>query len=350
MIKVRSLPYAIGFSLATASQGISQVIPGPQGPVEFIGLERWAASDLFEAIQATAPDRPFHACAAVMKQDLGFPDAAAFLFVDQQLDGSRKAYTVVVGVEDSSRVKYRELGSDTLVLPLTWRDLQSVAEEDFNTLNAAVYARDLADQPETQRALAEQLGADTEMLDEVWALIDRTDRRADRLLAHQVLARDGSWSARVVATMVLGHFPDYDVSWHGLALSLIDPAGRVGTMAARRLAGLIRAGGERSVQWAGARTTLVALFGGTNPFEFKEILEVLVATDVEPGFGRELVRVSPELLLAHVGAEHDRTREPALAFLRAVSGEDFGRDVEAWKAWISGPTERTGNPKHPWSP
>lgn len=339
MMKTRFLSYAISFCLATASQGAAQVIPGPQGPVEFVGLERWTAPDLFEAIQATAPDRPFHACAAVMESDLGFPDAAAFLFLNNLADGSREAYTVVVGVEDSSRVQYRTPGSDTLVLPEPWQSLQSVAEEDFNTLTSAVYARYLADQPETARALAEQLGADTEILDEVWALVDRTDGSADRRLAHEVLARDASWSARAVATMVLGHFPDNDASWHGLVLSLLDPTGRVNDMATRTLEGLIRAGKANPVQWSEARSTLLALLGGTNPRAFIDMLEVLVATEVESGFGHELARARPELLLAHAGAEHDRTREPALAFLRAVSGEDFGRDVEAWKAWIDGATD-----------
>ena len=90
------------------------------------------------------------------------------------------------------------------------------------------------------------------------------------------------------------------------------------------------------VEWSEARGHLVALFGGTNPFAFREMLEVLVATDVDPQFGQQLTRERPELLLAHVGAEHERTREPAIAFLRTVSGEDFGTDLEAWTAWING--------------
>lgn len=90
------------------------------------------------------------------------------------------------------------------------------------------------------------------------------------------------------------------------------------------------------VEWAGGRVHLSALLDGTNPWVFSEILQVLVATDVDPEFARQLVRESPDLLLAHVGAEHERTREPAVDFLRAISGEDFGTDVEAWRAWING--------------
>ena len=58
-----------------------ETIPGPNGPVEFIGLKQWNAQKLFDAIQELDPDRPFHACAAVMKMDLGFADAAAFSYM-----------------------------------------------------------------------------------------------------------------------------------------------------------------------------------------------------------------------------------------------------------------------------
>ena len=54
--------------VVSASQGTGQVLPGPNGPVEFIGLQNWDAQELFDAIQELEPDRPFHACAAVMKR------------------------------------------------------------------------------------------------------------------------------------------------------------------------------------------------------------------------------------------------------------------------------------------
>ena len=60
----------------TASEGHGQVLAGPNGPVEFIGLQNWKAQELFDAIQELEPDRPFHACAAIMKLELGFADAA----------------------------------------------------------------------------------------------------------------------------------------------------------------------------------------------------------------------------------------------------------------------------------
>lgn len=329
---LRALSGMVVLLLATASPGAGQVIPGPHGPVEFIGLQHWDAQKLFDAIRELDPDRPFHACAAVMKQDLGFADAAAFLYMTG-FSADSERYTVVVGVEDGSRVRYRPAGSETVALPETWENLKTLIDEDMATMDAAARTLHVAD--DQARGIAEFMGADPETLARVRDLVGRANGDEDRRLAHEVLARDSSRSARAAATLVLGNFIDDDGAWYALAGSLIDSQARVRTVAGSILEGLI-AQGPDPVDWSGAGATLSALFGGTNPFAFIEIVKVLSLTGIDPAFGQQLVRGSPDLLLAHAGAEHERTREPALNFLRAVSGEDFGTDVEAWKGWVDG--------------
>lgn len=319
----------------TASQSVGQVIPGPVGPVEFIGLDRWSAEELYEAIQEVDPDRPFHACAAIMKQEFGFADAASVLH-----SGYRGGqYTVVVGVEDSSRVHYRPVGNEAVVLPATWEQLKQAVGGDVRTLQAAAVtlpARGgIFGFLKGARRRATGMGADPETLDQMWDLVDRANGGEDRRLAHEVLARDSAWSARAAATLVLGNFVDDDTAWHALVGSLIDSDGKVVATATNRLQGLIERK-TRPVEWSGARTPLSALFAGTAPGAFRHILQVLVATDIDPAFGQQLVRENPALLLAYAGAQHEPTRESAIAFLRAISGEDHGTDVAAWAAWIDG--------------
>ena len=135
---LRAVAGVVVLLVVMASQGAGQVIAGPNGPVEFIGLQRWDAQELFDVIQELDPDRPFHACAAIMKQELGFADAAAFLYMTGR---SRDSYTIVVGVEDSTRVRYRPTGSETVVLPETWQNLKAVVGEDMRTLTARPRAR-----------------------------------------------------------------------------------------------------------------------------------------------------------------------------------------------------------------
>ncbi|WP_419162788.1 hypothetical protein [Candidatus Palauibacter sp.] len=329
MTNTRSMLCAAVLLLTTASPGAGQVMEGPDGPVEFVGLKEWRARDLFEAIQELAPDQPFHACAAVMELELGFAEAAAMSY---RTRGSDEVYTVVVGVEDLTRVRYRAVGSETLGLPDTWRKLKATAEEDLYILTSA--ARTLHSREDT-----EWIGADPEVLEEVWTRIDRADGRRDHRLAHELLARDVSWSARAIATLVLGNFMDRDTSWHGLVLSLTDPEDRVTHVAQSLLQGLIYSDSRRPVEWSAAREPLLAHFGGTNPWSFDLVLRVLVATEVDPEFGRQLARERPDLLLAYAGAEHRGTRQPAIAFLRTVSGEDFGTDLQAWTAWINGQSD-----------
>ena len=188
---MRSLRTALGMVallVVAAPPSVGQVLEGPDGPVEFVGLKEWSASDLFDAIRELAPDQPFHACAAVMEMELGFAEAAAMSY---RTVGSDDVYTVVVGVEDSAHVRPRAIGSETLPLPA-----------------------------------------------EVWALIDGASSQEDRRFARELLARDASRSARAIATLVLGNFVDRDASWHGLVLSMTDPEDRVAAVAGSLLQGL----------------------------------------------------------------------------------------------------------------
>jgi len=334
---MRAIAGVVVLLAVTASQGAGQVIAGPDGPVEFIGLQDWDAQELFDAIRELDPDRPFHACAADMRFALGFAQAGAFRF---STAGSDQWYTVVVGVEDSSGVHYRQTGSETVALPEPWENLKAIARADEGTLTVAALTLHWHDVtvegvPRNRRELAELMDADRETVDQIWDLLDRADGEEDRRLAHEVLASDSSWLARSVATLVLGNLIDDDSSWHALVESLIDPHARVGSVAMSLVDGL-GFGKKDPVEWYGARAPLSAIFGGSNPYAFRYTLNVLVATDIDPEFARQLVREHPDLVLAHVGAEHERTREPAVAFLRAISGEDFGTDVEAWRAWVNG--------------
>lgn len=349
MLKKMIVLFTMAFCLSTVSQIVAEVLEGPRGPVEFIGLEDWTASELFDAIKETDPDKPFHACAAVMIQTLEFPDAAAHVFFENQEDGSQKLYTVVVGVEDSSQVQYRTAGKESLDLPEAWQELQTRVEESFHTHLAAVQVHYMLAEPDTVKQFAELseeeakesalevaefFGANGESLDAITSLLNKISDETDHRLALDVLEKDESWSARFVAAIVLAHFPNKNESWHALTDTLIDPAPQVRSVAEKLLNGLLRAEKVVAIDWTNARSTLVALLGGTNAFAFKTILNVLRATEVDSKFAHELVQERPKLLLGFAGAEHEKTRQVALTFLKSISDEDFEQDIKAWQEWI----------------
>lgn len=349
MLKRIAFLFTAVFFHSTVSQIVAEVLEGPRGPVEFIGLEEWTASELFEAIKETDPDKPFHACAAVLKSELNFPDAAAFGTFKTREDGSQELYTVIVGVENSSHVRYRTAGKESLELPNSWQALQTKVEESFHTHSAAVYIHFLLATPENaeqfadlsaedaeEKALefAELFGASVESFAAITTFIEATGDESEHRLALEVLEKDKSWSARFIAAIVLARFPNEDETWHGLADSLIDPAPQVRDVAEKVLDGLLSTEKAMPIDWAGARDTLVALLGGTNPWAFETILNLLRATEVDSKFALELVQQRPNLLLGYAAAEHEKTRQVALTFLQSISDEDFKQDVEAWEDWI----------------
>ena len=138
------------------------------------------------------------------------------------------------------------------------------------------------------------------------------------------------------AAIVLVNFSEHDAAWHDLMSSMIDPEDRVKGAAGAALRGLLGAERDHPVRWDAAREPLTAVLDGTNPFAFPTVLRVLAATEIEPAFGRQLIRGAPDLLLAYAGAEHEVTRESAIDFLKTVSGEDFGANPEAWSDWLTG--------------
>ena len=109
-----------------------------------------------------------------------------------------------------------------------------------------------------------------------------------------------------------------------------------GASAAKMVLSALSRGAPRRVDWSPARDALQALFGGTNLFAYTDVLNALVATEIDPVLGRELARVDPELLLDHLGATNPFSPLPVHRYLVHVRGQDLGRDPAAWRQWLAG--------------
>ena len=142
MTNLRSFVCMAVFLAGVPAHGAGQVIEGELGPVEFIGLESWDAQELLETIRRLDPDKPLAACATTMTGQLGFAGAAVFGHTDavspeQIMSGDAEVYTVIVGVEDGERVRFRTAGDETFNLPESWQALKSVAEANLGTILVA---------------------------------------------------------------------------------------------------------------------------------------------------------------------------------------------------------------------
>jgi hypothetical protein len=79
--------------------------------VEFVGLKRWSLAMVVDSARKYAPKEKLtaHVCAEMFREQLRFPDAASFLFA-----GTPERWLVIVREPaDSSRVRFRTVGSDT---------------------------------------------------------------------------------------------------------------------------------------------------------------------------------------------------------------------------------------------
>lgn len=316
--------------LAPTAVPQAQVVAGPEGPVEFLGLANWEARALFDTIQALAPNRPFHACAVVMKRQLGFPDAAAMGFFTDTPD---EVHIVVVGIEDSSGIQYRTPGTTTIAASSGLAGLIELAQSNIRRTIGAVRSLPLRDEvPDSARKVAIGWGSISNHLQSDWAILAAANRPGTLAEVSRILREDSSGARRGGAVAALAHFPGSDSAWHLLADSFRDPDARTSTVADIVAQALLDSE-LTPIDWAPAESSLRALFGGTNPFAFRTALRVLTATRIDPTLGRRIASAQPDLLLAFAGATQPDVRSAALGFLQWISRTEPGT-VRDWKIWL----------------
>ena len=121
---------ALCLATSVAAQGTrNAILETPAARLELIGLKRWTLGMIQDPLARYAPGESLasHACAAILRQKLGFADAAAQYYSPSP--GSTKGYWAVPVVEpqDSARVRYRELPRDSLPTVRSGRQLSSLS-------------------------------------------------------------------------------------------------------------------------------------------------------------------------------------------------------------------------------
>ncbi len=309
----------------TAISAPAQAVDTELGRMEFIGLTGWDAAVLVDSIRALAPGRPLHACAVTLKDKLHFADASVAYFEDDSA-----VVVLVVGPQDSARVRYRAPFADTGRSRAAWEPARRLAA-DHNTFLVAVQ---LYGPMATGTASAAEVAgrippfADTDVVQKVWQFLERTRSPGDRDLAIRTLQHDGNEVNRAVAVAILVNFSRSDAAWRALVGALRDPSEVVNGFAGGALKGLYRSA-PRKVDWSVSVDDLRAILAGTNLFAFAEVLELLTVTEVPPALGRRLLADNAGLVAGMALAEHPKTREIALRFLRQVSGRELATAVDA---------------------
>jgi hypothetical protein len=296
--------------------------------VEILGLRTWTREMVEDSVARFQPGVSLadHACAVVLRDSVGFANAASMSFSM----GGDTTWQVLSVVEPAraAQVRFRAYEA-TRPNVREWADVFAILETNGAAIGSLQFPEVLLGDADSVHGRPIAEGAD-----ELRAAIRRHRSARDWELARAAILSDSSWANRTVAALVLSNFADRDSTWYLLVEGL--RATDTGTSIAAMVLSALSRGAPRRVDWAPARDALQALFGGTNLFAYAGVLDALVATQIDPTLGRELAQVDSELLLDHLGATNPFSPPSVHRYLVHLRGQDLGRDPAAWRQWLAG--------------
>ncbi len=319
---------SVGFALTlAASASAAQSAQGQTTVVEIVGLQSWTRQMVEDSVAKYSPGISLAdaACAVVLRDSVGFANAA----VNSFSFGGDTTWMVLSVVEPElrDRVSFRAYSTRAPAIG-EWADLFEILEQDRGALNALQHPEVLLGGADTLFGRAVPEGTL-----ELRRRLHTHGTARDWELARNAILTDSSYTNRIVAALVMSNFAERDSAFHLLAEGLRSTDR--GASAAEMILSVLGRGAPRPINWRPARETLEALVGGTNLFAYGDLLDVLVATQIDPALGHGLARVNPALLLDHLGARNPSTPRIAHRFLVHVHRRDVGRDRAAWERLLA---------------
>jgi hypothetical protein len=304
----------------------SQSVTTGAATVEIIGLRHWSVSMLVDSLQKHRPDVTLGdaACAAVLRDDLGFPDASVLRFRDGRV------ILTVIEPGDSGRVVLRPPPDGTETPTGPWLRLRELQDSSGFAVDYALdtYLRHAAGTTISVEP------ADTAVVRHVWTLLGQSRDGVDWHAALTALTRSAEPAVRRAAASYLVRYPEHDSTWYALVHALRDPDWSVRTNTIGTLR-TFRETAARPLDWRPAVADLRHLLDGTTLVFHTEVVKLLLATAVAPELNSSLL--SPpgvRLLRAQVAANHEYVRIPASDLLRRLSGIDPQGDPTGFEQWV----------------
>ena len=310
--------------------GQAQVVRDSNGVTEFIGLSSWTPDRIIDTLRRLAPGKPIHQCAAILRSQLGFPEASVIYHTQE---GFQPVLVVtLLEPRDSSLVRYNRQPTESLPISSTWSQLAARADSEFRLLDLALLAWRYATMPRDSAAsVLAQFGSSPDSIAPLWALIRRAGSKET---AMQLVSRDSSAARRRAAIASLIRFPSDPAVWRALVRALRDPDEVTGFMASRVLEQFTNYS-PRPVDWAPEVESIRAILDGTRLFVFPQLVQILNTTDVDPVLAPQLLRNGGALLLDYATAQLAPGRADARRLLRRLTQTDAGADGQAWRDWIA---------------
>jgi hypothetical protein len=320
-----ALALTLGVCGTASAQNVLR-LPGNK-TVEVIGLEDWTVPMLQDSLRKYADGVTLdsHACAAVLRMQLGFADAAVQKFIARMPSGSTEYVAVsVVEPADSARVRRRAVGRDSVGFPAEYAALEGLMRRHPGVGFALV--NDL-------REASPMIQDDSAAVRQAWALVDAQRRPEGFALAARVLESHPNYHARVLAATILRDAPADDALLYTLVRAMRDEVDMVGDLASSVAARM--AAERRGVDWTPVAADVHAILDGSSLYALDEVMQAAVASGVDTRHAAPFLAGGGHAVLARLGAENERMWGGAHRLLVALRGEDLGRDPAAWRAWIA---------------
>jgi len=328
----RAVALAASLSLVLSAPGVGQSPITSSGSVEVIGLRRWTVSMLSDSLRRVRPDVALGdaACGEVLRDSLGFPDAAVLRFRDGRV------VVTVVEPGEAGRIVLLPPPTGPKAPPGPWLRLRELADTNALAVDYAVasYFRHAAGERVSVDA------ADSAVVHAAWSLLadSSTGSDAEGRAAVAALGHDPDPAVRLAAASYLVRYPSSDWTWHALVRALRDQDWSVRGAANQSLRAL-REAEPRAVDWRPATVDLRHLLDGTTLVFHTEVVKLLLATSVTRAQSEAII--SPDgarLLLDQMGAKHEYLRVPATDLLVLLSGINPESEPARWQRWVQGVT------------
>lgn len=326
----------LAFALAACApppSGSPTVLQVPGKSIEVVGLRRWSIAMLQDSLRKYAPGTTLDsdACAAALRYQLGFADAAATVYTLPG-DSVERIVVVVVEPQDSARVRHRIAPMDTVAPRAEWAPLLRVISERPGQFQVSLwhYRAWQSGDSTTLRSLPE---SDSSTVRSVWRFLAGHQSSADKAAALSTVHADSNYWNRMAAVALLSNFTDDDRVLHALVRAQLEADGPVGAMASIVLSSFAQTS-PREIDWAPVAPELRQMLRGTAIFHLTDTMRLLVATGADSSLAVPLLRDGGEMLLAFAAAQHTDLRYSAHRLLVALRGKDLGEDSEAWLNWV----------------
>lgn len=303
--------------------------------IEYIGMQNWTAEEIQDSLKSLAPNRPVHACMAVLKQNLGFAESMVMSYFSGDI---KSLYTVVTVVEDDHNLSYLPIPQNEKTTIEKWTgelDLDNRRNQNLlsNGLQFLEKVNDSlilsTDRINKSSFYSEE---DSKFLVEFYNHIKDQNSEKDRALAHETIQNDGNVLNRILASVILLNFDGNKEEKYMMLDQMRSKDSQISRFSATVLN--IMTKDSSKVDWSGATESIQALIAGTNLHNLGTTLEILTRTKISSSLADQILSDNTFLLKERLKVKHEETRKETLAFTSQISGKDITTSEEGLK-WLT---------------